>query len=175
MSAKQVVLSLALVFSWAAVAWPQPGASAPSSQPATSPATGPASKPAAAAGWMESMDEAVKQAKASNKLILSDFTGTDWCIWCKRLKAEVFDTKAFKDWAAKNVVLLELDYPRNKTQSDAVKKQNKELLKKYKIEGFPTILFLKADGEEAGRTGYVKGGPGAWLPEADKILKGAAK
>ena len=51
------------------------------------------------------------QAKAENKKILLDFTGSDWCGWCKKLEAEVFSQQAWKDYAAKHLVLVELDFP----------------------------------------------------------------
>ena len=33
------------------------------------------------------------------------FTGSDWCIWCKRLVSEVFEVKEFKDWAEKHYII----------------------------------------------------------------------
>jgi protein disulfide-isomerase len=191
MSIKKAALVLTGLVVLVALIWPPdtaglvaagPGsaASRPASRPATTsaPSSRPASNPAAAieAGkWQTSAAEAIKQARASNRLILADFTGSDWCVWCKKLKAEVFDTQEFKDWAAKNVILLELDYPSSKPQDAGTKKQNAELAKTYKIEGYPTILFLKADGTVAGKTGYIEGGPKVWLPNADKIIGRAAK
>ena len=144
-------------------------------------ADGPASRPSTAsaptsqaAGWLTSYADAAKLAKETNKPILVDFTGSDWCVWCNRLKAEVFDKQEFKDWAAKNVVLLELDFPRNNQQDAETKKVNQDLLKKYDIKGFPTILLLKADGTSIGQTGYIKGGPKPWLEKADSILAAPA-
>ena len=84
-------------------------------------------------GWLSSYDKAAALAKKTDKLILADFTGSDWCGWCKKLKKEVFSTEQFKGWAAKNAVLLELDFPRSKPQSDATKARNKKLLKKYGV------------------------------------------
>lgn len=150
---------------------------------AAGPAAGPTSAPATASapvkvsqGWLLSVPQASKEAKASGRLIMADFTGSDWCPWCKRLKAEVFDTKEFKDWAAKNVILLELDYPRAK-QDPALKLQNAGMLAKFKstIKGYPTILFLTADGEKVGQTGYIEGGPTAWIPNAQGLIDAAKK
>ena len=67
-------------------------------------------------------------------------------------------------------VLLELDFPRKKPQDPAVKQRNRALLEKYGVKGFPTILFLDADGKEVGRSGYKRGGPATWIPDAQKIL-----
>jgi thioredoxin-related protein len=88
------------------------------------------------------------------------------------LHAEVFGTKEFQDWAKKNVVLLEVDFPHEKKQSDEVKKQNQQLKEKYKkeVDGFPTILFLDAKGEVLGKMGYQEGGPSKWTKDADKLV-----
>jgi len=106
------------------------------------------------------------------------FTGSDWCGWCIRLQKEVLKTPEFATWAKKNVVLVELDYPRSKPQTDAIKNQNNGLQQTFGIQGFPTIYFATAKvkgGKPSytglGSTGYVAGGPKAWLAEADKILK----
>lgn len=132
---------------------------------------------AAVAGekWLTSWDEAAKLSKKTGKPILADFTGSDWCGWCIKLKKEVFDTPAFDKWAKDNVILLELDYPNAKPQSDAVKKQNAALAKKYSIEGYPTILFLDASGKILGKSGYLEGGPSVWTKNAEGLLKKKAK
>lgn len=113
--------------------------------------------------WMESYPEALAKAKASGRPILVDFTGSDWCDWCQRLKEEVFNTQTFKAWSDANVVLLELDYPQAKPQSAELQKQNDELAKKFNVEGFPTILVLDAQGAKLGQLGYERGGSAAWI------------
>jgi protein disulfide-isomerase len=128
-------------------------------------------------GWHTDYEKAAKLAKKTKRPILADFTGSDWCFWCKKLKKEVFDTPEFKAWAKTRVVLLELDYPSDKsTQSAGLQAQNKRLLEKYSIEGYPTIVFLDAKGKELGRHSYEKGGPAKWIASADRILaKAGAK
>ncbi len=126
---------------------------------------------ASAEAWLTSFDQAKAESKKSGKPILMDFTGSDWCIWCQKLKQEVFSTPEFTAWATKNVVLLELDYPRKAPQAESVKKQNTELAEKYNIEGYPTVLFVNADGKVLGQSGYEKGGPAAWTSNADKLIK----
>jgi protein disulfide-isomerase len=126
----------------------------------------------AAEGWLTSWDEATKQSKKTGKPILADFTGSDWCGWCIKLKKEVFNLPEFKKWASANVILLELDFPTEKVaQSDALKKQNAALRDKYKIRGYPTILFLDAEGKVLGQSGYREGGPSAWTKHAESIIK----
>lgn len=112
--------------------------------------------------WLTSYEKALKASAKQNKPILADFTGSEWCGWCIKLKKEVFDTPEFKKWAAEKVILLELDYPQAKKQSAELKKQNAMLQKKYAIRGFPTILLLDSKGTKVGRGGYLKGGPVLW-------------
>jgi protein disulfide-isomerase len=135
-----------------------------------------AEKPAAGdATWTTDYQAALAAAKKSGHPILADFTGSDWCGWCKKLKAEVFDTAEFKTWAAAHVVLLEVDFPRAKAQSDAEKKQNQQLQQKFGIQGYPTIVFIDDKGAQVGQTGYVEGGPKAWIASAEQAVKGGAK
>ena len=131
----------------------------------------PTPAPAAAGGWLTSYNDAVAQSKASGKPILMDFTGSDWCGWCKKLKAEVFETNEFKQWAGSNVVLLELDFPRRTAQSPAIKKQNEELAQKFGVSGYPTIIFATSAGKVLGQYGYDEGGPANWTRKASGYLK----
>jgi thioredoxin-related protein len=121
--------------------------------------------------WKTDFKAACEEAKKTKRPILVDFTGSDWCGWCIKLKEEVFDKPEFQEWARKNVVLLELDFPKQKEQSDDLKKQNEELRAKYQVRGYPTILFLDAKGKVLGRSGYKPGGPEAWIADANKQLK----
>ncbi len=127
---------------------------------------------ASAAEWLTDYDKALALSKKTGKPILADFTGSDWCGWCIKLKDEVFKKPEFAAWAKKNVILLELDYPRSKPQTDKIKKQNAGLAQKYEIRGYPTILFLGSKGQKLGEYGYDRGGPKVWTANADKMLKG---
>lgn len=120
--------------------------------------------------WLDNYEEAKKLAKEQDKFILADFTGSDWCGWCKKLQAEVLDTTEFKAWAPTHVVLLELDFPRRKPMPAAVKQANEALAKRYEVTGYPTVVFLTADGAQLGRTGYLEGGPARWLPNAERAI-----
>ena len=128
--------------------------------------------------WETDINKAIAASNKTKKPMLLFFTGSDWCGWCIRLQKEVLKTPEFKTWAAKNVVLVELDYPRSKPQSDAIKNQNNGLQQIFGIQGFPTVYFATAKvkgGKPSytgiGSTGYVAGGPSAWLEVANGILK----
>ena len=121
--------------------------------------------------WQSDFKAAQAQAKQEKKYLLVDFTGSDWCGWCIKLHNEVFDKEAFKAEAPKQFVLVELDFPHQKEQSEELKKQNKELSEKYNVEGFPTVLMLDAEGQLIARTGYREGGPEGYLKQLGEFSK----
>lgn len=117
--------------------------------------------PAAAGGkgWTHDMAAAMKQAKEEKKDLLLDFTGSDWCGWCIRLNEEVFSQEAFKAEGPKHFVLVELDFPNDKSNlSEETQKQNEEWSQKLSVRGFPTIFLTDADGRPYAQTGYQDGG-----------------
>ncbi|HBP20208.1 MAG TPA: hypothetical protein DEA08_20765 [Planctomycetes bacterium] len=120
-------------------------------------------------GWLHNLEEAKKKAKAENKDILIDFTGSDWCGWCIRLKKEVWDTEAWKAEGPKRYVLVELDYPRKTPQSEETKKYNDAIQREFGVRGFPTIALLDSEGQPYGMTGYQKGGPEAYLKHLEEL------
>ena len=122
--------------------------------------------------WLTDYKKAQQEAKATNRLLLVDFTGSDWCGWCIKLDKEVFSKAAFKDYASKNLVLMEVDFPRAKTQTVGMKKQNQELAQQYQIQGFPTIVVLNGDGQKIGELGYMEGGAATFIAELEKLRKG---
>src|SRR5690554_3777402 len=109
--------------------------------------------------WIEDYDLALQTANNEDKIVLINFTGSDWCGWCKRLVAEVFSKPEFATYAKKNLVLLMLDFPSNFKELPAnVQKERQQLQEKYKVRGYPTILLTNAQGEVIGQTGYQAGG-----------------
>jgi thioredoxin-related protein len=97
--------------------------------------------------WYTDLKKANEVSKATGKPIFALFTGSDWCIWCKRLEQNVFAKPEFVEWAKKNVVLLELDFPRFKQLPPELKSQNQQLQQQFKIQGYPTVwmFFLTMD------------------------------
>jgi protein disulfide-isomerase len=112
---------------------------------------------AADLNWLTDAAKAQAQAKTENKLVLLDFTGSDWCGWCIKLNKEVFSTPEFAEYAKKNLVLVEVDFPRKKALGKAQKEANEALSKKYGIEGFPTLILLDGAGKKVGQLNYSDG------------------
>jgi thioredoxin-related protein len=123
-------------------------------------------------GWITSYEEGQQEAKASNKLVLLNFTGSDWCGWCILLDREVFSKPQFKEYASRNLVLVEVDFPKMKPMPEATRMRNIRLAQQYQVQGFPTIVVLNGDGQVVAEFGYMQGGPDAFIAVLDKLRKG---
>ena len=127
---------------------------------------------AAELNWGTSVPKALAQAKTDKKMVLLDFTGSDWCSWCIKFDKETLSKDKFADYAKAHLELVTLDYPNKKPQSDELKAANAALQTKYKIEGFPTLILLNADGKEVWRqVGYLPGGPEAFIAKLEAASK----
>ncbi|MBQ2380248.1 MAG: thioredoxin family protein [Akkermansia sp.] len=105
----------------------------------------------AADAWYTDFAAAQAQAKAENKSIVLDFTGSDWCGWCMTMRRMVLDTPAFYDYARDKFVLMEVDLPRNTSKMNAEQlRQNNELVKRYNITTYPTVLVISPSGDLIG-------------------------
>jgi protein disulfide-isomerase len=123
--------------------------------------------------WATDYKKAQQQAKASHKLLLLDFTGSDWCGFCFQLDRAILSQTQFKDYATKNLVLMEVDFPARKAQGVETRRQNLELKQRYQVEGFPTLIVLNGEGKTVWRCdGLYMGGLAAFLAELDKVRKG---
>ncbi|MCW1925826.1 thioredoxin family protein [Luteolibacter arcticus] len=121
-------------------------------------------------GWSHDFDAAKKQAAGDKKDLLMDFTGSDWCGWCIKLNDEVFKHDAFKTGVKDKFVLVELDFPQDKSKlSEETQKQNEELQGKYAVQGFPTILLCDSEGKPFAKTGYQAGGPEKYVAHLDEL------
>ena len=115
-------------------------------------------------GWLVNVEDAFTEHQSTGKPILANFTGSDWCGWCKRLTKSVFIHDEFKDWAKDNVVLLELDYPKRKQLPEDIQAQNRSMQQAFGIRGYPTIYVFDLSKNDAGefaisalgKTGYTK-------------------
>ncbi len=126
-------------------------------------------------GWLVNMEEAFAESKKTGKPIMANFTGSDWCGWCHRLDASVFHKEEFPKWAKKNVVLLELDFPRRFKLPPSIVTQNRNLQQALGVRGYPTIWLFDADKDATGnitvkplgKTGYTK-----TIDEFKKVMGG---
>jgi thioredoxin-related protein len=120
--------------------------------------------------WLTDFEKAQAQAKAEKKLLLVDFTGSDWCPPCMRLKQEVFDGAKFKAEAPKQFVLVELDFPNSKEQPEELKLQNRLLQRRYSITGFPSVLIMDPAGNKITKTGYRPGGDEEYVKHLQDLV-----
>ena len=131
-------------------------------------------------GWLVNYEEVYQKSIKENKPIMANFTGSDWCGWCKRLKKAVFDTEIFKKWAKDNVILFELDYPRRTPQDPTIKQQNAELQQTFRsiVRGYPTVLIFSIertfDGEEKKSDGIkIHGNRMGYMPDPNSFINAA--
>jgi len=149
----------------------------------------PQSKKGAGLQWHTDLMKANEISIATKKPIFAFFTGSDWCGWCHKLQRDVFAKPAFVEWASKNVVLLELDFPRYKTLSQELAQQNQMLQQQLRVSGYPTIWLFYLSKDDAknsinintlGSLGYPSGAEVGkeevkFLNSANSILAGSKK
>lgn len=123
-------------------------------------------------GWLVKVEEAYAQSKKTGKPILANFTGSDWCGWCKKLSASVFDKPAFKSWAKDNVILLELDFPRRKQLPEEIRRQNQSLQQAFQIRGFPTVWVFNLDRDDSGKFMIEALGRTGYTPSVEEFTSG---
>jgi thioredoxin-related protein len=122
-------------------------------------------------GWSDDYKVSLERAKAGNKLALLDFTASDWCPPCLRLHKEVFSKPRFQEYARKNLVLVEVDFPLVKEQPSRVKQQNESLAFKYDVHAYPTLIVVNAAGKKVGEVSYHGGGPDAFISQIERLSK----
>lgn len=106
--------------------------------------------------WLTDYETAKAQARAQNKTLLIDFTGSDWCPPCIALEKTVFSKPEFAAYATQHLVLLEVDFPRRKKLSAEQQAANENVAGQFGIEGFPTVVLLNASGKPLGAVGYYQ-------------------
>lgn len=136
---------------------------------------------AGAAEWKTNYEAALAESARSGKPILAEFTGSDWCYYCRRLRTDVLDAPDFAAWAEKHFILLEIDLPQHTEIDTTLLAQNQMLRSKYQIDGFPTLLVLDAQGRPLGGLFGFVGNPKTVQQElepglqADQLLRQAAR
>jgi thioredoxin-related protein len=125
--------------------------------------------PAVEATWLTNFDIAQARARSEKKLLLIEFTGSDWCPPCIMLGRQVFSQPEFKDYAAQHLVLLEVDFPRMKELSPEQRTANEKLAEQFGIDGFPTVIILDSSGRKIGELGYMPGGPKPFIAALEEL------
>lgn len=124
-------------------------------------------------GWLTNIEKAKELAKKEKKAVLVEFTGSDWCPPCKALKKNVFNSAEFKTYAKKHLVLVELDFPRDKSKvSKEQATYNREQAKAFAVRGYPTIILMDADGKElTKKVGYGRTSVAKYIESLKKAIK----
>ncbi len=98
--------------------------------------------------WTMDYAAAAKLAKEKNLPMMLNFTGSDWCGWCKLMDKGVFAKDEWKAYAAKNAVLVTIDFPNDQDiVPEKYVARNKELQRQFGVQGYPTYIVLDSDGE----------------------------
>jgi thioredoxin-related protein len=129
------------------------------------------------AHWNTDFEKAKTEATQSHKLIILNFSGSDWCAPCIRTKEEIFESSAFQNYAEQNLVLVNADFPRlRKNQlSKEQTKRNEALADKYNPDGkFPlTILFDETGKILARWEGYPNESPEKFIQQINAFAHAA--
>lgn len=120
--------------------------------------------------WMTNFKEASAKAQKDKKPLLLFFTGSDWCGYCHKLENEVLDTTEFSDAVGDQFIFMVVDFPIRTRLDGEVMAQNKDLQKKYDVNGYPTIILIDENGQRIGQTGYQQGSNGALYAEYLKTM-----
>jgi thioredoxin-related protein len=127
---------------------------------------------AAEESWLTDLSKAQTQARADHKMVLMDFNGSDWCAPCKALRKNVLSSPEFMEYAKKNLVLVDVDFPKHKALPAGQQQANDALAQKYGVDGFPTIVVLNSDGKEIKKSaGYDGQNAKEFIAELQKLQK----
>lgn len=124
--------------------------------------------------WLTDFTAAKKLAAVDNKPIILVFQGSDWCAPCIKLDRDIWQSEAFKKYAAQHYVMLLADFPRKKKNalSDAQTAANALLAEAYNPKGnFPLVVVLDAAGKVLGKTGYKKTSPEKYIASLNTFIQ----
>ena len=123
------------------------------------------------AGWLDDLEIAKARAKASGKMILAAFEGSDWCGWCKKMEKDVYTQPDFMPRVTPRFVPVYIDKPRDRDfLSEKCRERNPELHGEYNIRGVPCVVILDAEGKEIGRVGGYKQNVDALMERVDALV-----
>ena len=128
--------------------------------------------------WHTDVNKAINISVQTGKPLFFFFTGSDWCGWCIKLQKAVFNKPEFATWANKNVVLVELDFPKRTPIAENLRKQNRELAQIFGVRGYPTVWFVtpqkeneKINFKKLGSQGASPLNVNGWISGANQIIK----
>ncbi len=121
--------------------------------------------------WLEDLEQAKVIAHQRNKHIFIAFSGSDWCHWCKKMEKEILNTEQFHKFATDKLVLVSVDFPKRKKQSEEQIQRNEDLARKYAVRGFPAVAILDPEGTLVTMTGYRSGGATNYIEHLKLLLK----
>lgn len=99
--------------------------------------------PANSAPWLRTMDQA-KEASQKERLPILVEVYAPWCEFCRKMRNEIYEAPAFAA-RSRGYILLSVNG-----------EKDTEFSRRYRIEGFPTVLFLDHNGVEIARLeGYT--------------------
>ena len=124
--------------------------------------------------WLIDYRHAAEMAEKERKVLLLDFTGSDWCVWCGKLEEEVFRQPEFIAWVRAHAVPVRIDFPAVADLPESERRMNELLARKYQVRGYPTVILARADGTEIARTGYREGGAAAYVLHLEQLLEDGA-
>jgi protein disulfide-isomerase len=128
----------------------------------------------AASAWTEDIGGAFKTASAEKKPVFINFTGSDWCYWCKIADKNIFQTK---EWAAfsKKVVCLKVDFPRHGAPDVMTMKKRRDFAEKFSVRGYPTFVLVDAEKKESARFMAGKKDAATFIGEVEAALKDVSR
>ncbi|MEW4455604.1 thioredoxin fold domain-containing protein [Bremerella sp. JC817] len=100
--------------------------------------------------WRTDFATAQEEAKQNSKAILLFFTGSDWCVYCKKLEQAAFHDETFIQSIEASFIPVMLDFPTGFELEEKLTQQNEQLRDRYGIQTYPTLLFTDADGRVFG-------------------------
>ena len=127
--------------------------------------------------WTMDFEAAVELATKQKLPMMLNFTGSDWCGWCKLMDKGVFAQDEWKEYAAKNVLLVTLDFPKDKNiVPEKYVSQNNDLKKQFGVRGYPTYIVLDSDGKS--KLGQLGAGrdktPASFIEEFQGVIRMSA-
>ena len=118
--------------------------------------------------WQTNVQEAIEISKETGKPIFAFFTGKEWCSWCKKLDQQILSQQPFIEYAKENLILLELDFPRGRRD---LPKEQLVLARKFKIQGYPTVIVMDSETNLLGQTGFEYMTPEQYVTHIQSFIK----